>query len=276
MKVRFWGVRGFYPAAGAAFVRYGGNTSALEITANSGARLAIDFGTGAVSFGRALLGAGFGVGKGVLPVLLSHTHLDHTAAMPFFVPVFIPGNRIDIYGAAGKSPLRDVLESVFDPHVCPINSLRNLNAAITIHDVNDGPVAIDGFSVTALQVPHGHAVGVAWRIEADGKSLAVITAIDHPPSGPLPSAIGLAQGVDLLLHDATWQQSTLTTVAKRWGGASVDLAIEVAERAGAKRLLLTHHAPGATDADIDRGVALAKARSRVPVAAAVEGETVDV
>ena len=275
MKVRFWGVRGFFPAAGADYLRYGGNTAALEVIADSGARLAIDFGTGAVGLGRALLGAGFGVGKGVLSVLLSHTHLDHTAAMPFFVPVFIPGNKIDVYGAVDNNKLHDVLESLFDPHVCPINSQKNLNASITIHDVVDGPVAIDGFAVRALRVPHGHATGVVWRIEADGKSIAVVTAIDHPASGPLPAAIELAQGVDLLLHDGAWRNNS-DHYARRWGGATVTTAVAVAVQAGVKRLMLTHHAPQHTDRDLDALLAEAQALSSVPVWSAMEGETIEV
>lgn len=275
MKVRFWGVRGFYPAAGEAFVRYGGNTAALEVVNDHGDRLSIDFGTGAVPFGRALLGAGFGAGKGALTALLSHTHLDHTAALPFFVPVFIPGNKIDIYGATSDGKLQNVLESLFDPHVCPINSLSNLGATVTIHNVANGPVAVPGFAVQALLVPHGKATGVAWRIEADGKSLAVITAIDHPKEGPLPAAVGLAKGVDLLLHDAAWPSSRAYHV-KRWGGASLGYAISVAELAQVKQLVLTHHAPNHCDADIDRMLADAKTRTTLPVLAATEGETLDV
>lgn len=275
MKIRFWGVRGFYPAAGPDYVRYGGNTAALEIVSDAGNRLGIDFGTGAVPFGRALLGAGFGAGKGVLPVLLSHTHLDHTAAMPFFVPVFIPGNKIDVYGAASSAKLYDVLEALFDPHVCPINSQTNLNASITVHDVNDGPVAIDGFKVQALRVPHGRATGVAWRIEADGRSLAVVTAIDHPANGPLAAAVDLARDVDLLLHDAAWH-SRSDHYSQRWGGATAATAVAVARMAGARKLMLTHHAPHHTDRDLDALLAEAQTLSDVPVLAAMEGETLDV
>ncbi len=275
MKVRFWGVRGFYPAAGASFVRYGGNTAALEIVNDQGDRLAIDFGTGAVPLGRALLGAGFGAGKGALSVLLSHTHLDHTAALPFFVPVFIPGNKIDIFGATSDGKLQGVLESLFDPHVCPINSLRNLGATVSVHNVADGPVAVPGFSVRALLVPHGKATGVAWRIEADGRSLAVITAIDHPPQGPLPTAVALAQGVDMLMQDAAWPSSPAHLV-QRWGGASLGYAISVAELAGAQQLVLTHHAPNHSDGDIDAMLADARRRTTLPVRAATEGETLEV
>jgi len=274
VKVRFWGVRGFYPASGGRFVRYGGNTAALEVVSDRGARLGIDFGTGAIPFGRALLGQGFGAGKGALPVLLSHTHLDHTAALPFFMPVFIPGNRVDIYGAA-SGPLRALLEALFNPHVCPINSLDNLAATIRVHDVVDGPVAIDGFVVEALRVPHGQATGVAWRIEADGKRLAVITAIDHPPSGPLAATVALARGADVLLHDATWSPSD-NGPAGLWGGARTTAAIAVAEQAEVRRLVLTHHAPQHDDAAIDALVRDARAHTRLPVEAAIEGEVLEI
>ncbi len=275
MKVRFWGVRGFYPTAAAEYTRYGGNTAAIEVQSAAGAKILVDLGTGAVGFGRTLLADGFAKGQGQLSILLSHTHLDHTAALPFFAPVFIPGNRIDIFGAAGTRRLYDVLEALFDPHVCPINSLRNLGATLGVHDVQDGAVAVPGFSVQALRVPHGHAVGVGWRIEADGRSLAILTGIDHPEGSPLPAAVDLARGVSLLVHDGTWCERTQDW-GEMWGGSTVGQALQVAESAGVGQLAMSHHGPRTTDDRLDAMVAWARDRCSVPLFAAVEGSEIEV
>lgn len=275
MKVRFWGVRGFYPTAAPEFLRYGGNTAAIEVRSDAGDRLLLDLGTGAIALGRSLMAEEFGKGQGHLSVLLSHTHLDHTAALPFFAPVFVPGNRIDIYGAAGDQSLHDVLEALFDPHVCPINSLQNLGATLQVRDIADGAFTVPGFTVQALRVPHGHAVGVGWRIVADGRALAVLTGIDHPHDAPLPDAVALARDAHLLLHDATWSPE-LPDWGHVWGGSTVAQAIAVAEAAGVGQLALTHHGPRSTDERLDQIHGRARGSARVPVTVAVEGTEVEV
>lgn len=274
MKVRFWGVRGFFAVASAEVLRYGGNTAAIEVRSDSGARLLIDFGTGAIPMGRALMAESFGRGQGHLSVLLTHTHLDHTAAMPFFVPVFVPGNRIDIYGSAAPASLPAVLEALFDPHVCPINSLSNLGATLRIIEVDRRTIDVDGFSIQPLCVPHGHSVGVAWRIQADGKTLVVMTGIDHPIGEVLPSAVEFCRGADLLLHDATWCE--LEQMTSHWGGSNVSQALRVADLAQVGRLGLTHHGPNSTDEYLDRVLARAQKATTIPVFAATEGDACEV
>src|SRR5688572_16590953 len=133
MKVRFWGVRGSIPAPGPETNRYGGNTSCVSVMTATGHLIIIDMGTGAVALGRSLMAAEFGKGKGHATILLSHAHWDHIQGFPFFPPIYVPGNRIDIYGAArSSSMLEGILEGQMNPHFSPIQKLKNLGASISI------------------------------------------------------------------------------------------------------------------------------------------------
>ncbi len=270
MKLRFWGVRGFYPIASAATQQFGGNTAAIEIQGASGARLLVDLGTGAIPFGRALMGQEFGRGQGHLSVLLTHTHLDHTAGLPFFVPAFVPGNRIDIYGAASVLSLRGVLDDLFDSHVCPINSIENLSATLTISDVCDRRFSVGEFGISQLCVPHGHGSGAAWRVRADGRDVVLMTGIDHPNGTILQRAAEFARGADLLLHDCTWKAPN--ELKLRWGGSTLGQALQMAKAAQVGRLCLTHHAPGCDDASIRAMLTEAQRTTDIEVCAAAEGD----
>ena len=128
MKLRFWGVRGSFAMAGREFLRYGGNTTSIELRTDAGQRLLVDLGTGATEFAKQLMGSEFGKGQGTLPILLTHTHLDHIQGLPFFTPFFIKGNEIRIMGAdpiSGLS-LEATLQNQLAPHYSPLNGLENL------------------------------------------------------------------------------------------------------------------------------------------------------
>lgn len=271
MIVRFWGVRGLSAAPGKPFVRYGGNTTAVEVVADSGARLLIDCGTGAIPYGRHLLGHGFAQGRGHLPVLLSSTQLDHISALPFFVPVFIPGNRIEVLGMApAGETLLQILQDLLNPHYCPINSLDNLPADIRVQDVRERPVAVDGFEVEGLWVPGPRLGATAWRVRADGRTLVFVCDVEYGEAGPAPALVELVRGADLLIHDATWPDEAYPR-RKGAGNAPVRDALRLAELAGAGRLVLFHHAPDATDERIDAMLAGVRTRTQRAVEAAAEG-----
>src|SRR5262245_8785254 len=120
--------------SGREFLRYGGNTTSVELVAGAGARLLIDLGTGATELAKQLMIGDFGKGHGTLPILLSHTHLDHIQGLPFFTPFFIKGNQIRILGANPSSglSLEATLQNQLAPHYSPLHGLENLAAGVTI------------------------------------------------------------------------------------------------------------------------------------------------
>jgi ribonuclease BN (tRNA processing enzyme) len=265
--------------SGREFLRYGGNTTSVELQTNAGERLLIDLGTGATELAKTLMGGDFGKGKGKLPILLSHTHLDHIQGLPFFTPFFIKGNEIRILGAnpTANISLESTLQNQLAPHYSPLNGLENLAAGVSIENLPAGTkLALPGFEVTTAAVPHGSMWTTAYRITADGKTVTYLSDVEYPDlDAPLPEALALARDADLLIHDAMHADHDYD-VRRGWGHSPARAGVVVAERAGAKKLALFHHSPDATDDMIDEVVQRTSARTAVPVFAAAEGSYLDV
>ena len=279
MKIRFWGVRGSFAMSGRDFLRYGGNTTSVELVTDAGERLLIDLGTGATELAKTLMAAEFGKGAGKLPILLSHTHLDHIQGLPFFTPFFIKGNEIRILGAnpiSGLS-LEATLQNQLAPHYSPLNGLENLAAGVSIETIQAGStLSLPGFEVVTQAMPHGSMWTTAYRITADGKTVTYLSDGEYPsPDDPSAEAVALARDADLLIHDAMHSDQDYPQ-RRGWGHSPAHAGVVVAERAGAKKLALFHHSPDATDAMIDEVVELTAAHTAVPVFAAAEGSYLDV
>jgi phosphoribosyl 1,2-cyclic phosphodiesterase len=283
LKIRFWGVRGSFATPGREFLRYGGNTTSVELVTDAGERLLIDLGTGATELAKQLMTAEFGKGQGTLPILLSHTHLDHIQGLPFFMPFFIKGNSIRILGAnpSGLSStqlsLEATLQNQLAPHYSPLSGLENLAAGVTIETFEPGAqLAFPGFTVRTAAIPHGSMWTTAFRITADGKTVTYLSDVEYPEvDDPLPDALALASGADLLVHDAMHADHDYQ-LRRGWGHSPARAGVVVAERAGATRLALFHHSPDATDEMIDEVVKITSARTSVLVFAAAEGSYLDV
>ncbi|MBL9014347.1 MAG: MBL fold metallo-hydrolase [Myxococcales bacterium] len=279
MKIRFWGVRGSFAMSGRDFLRYGGNTTSVELLTDAGERLLIDLGTGATELGKQLMAAEFGKGQGKLPILLTHTHLDHIQGLPFFTPFFIKGNEIRILGADPNSglSLEATLQNQLAPHYSPLNGLENLAAGVSIETVRPpAKISLPGFEVTTMAVPHGSMFTTAYRITADGKTVTYLSDVEYPDlDAPPAEVLALARGADLLIHDAMHADHDYD-LRRGWGHSPARAGVVVAERAGAKKLALFHHSPDATDVMIDEVVERTSARTAVPVFAAAEGSYLDV
>jgi phosphoribosyl 1,2-cyclic phosphodiesterase len=265
--------------SGREYLRYGGNTTSIELVTDAGKRLLIDLGTGATELAKSLMGSEFGKGQGTLPILLTHTHLDHIQGLPFFTPFFIKGNEIQIKGANPSSglSLEATLQNQLAPHYSPLNGLENLAAGVSIESFTPGAtITLPGYTVATCAVPHGSMWTMGLRVMADNKVVTILTDVEYPNADdPLPDAIALAKDADLLVHDAMHADHDYDS-RRGWGHSPARAGVVVAERAGAKKLALFHHSPDATDDMIDEVVKQTAARTSVPVIAAAEGAYLDV
>lgn len=271
MKVVFWGTRGSLPSAGPDTLRYGGNTSCVEVRADDGSLLVLDAGSGIRR-----LGAALGAIDGRVDVLLTHLHMDHIQGLGFFAPMFRESGEVHVWGPpAIKGDARSRLGRYLSPPLFPVR-VRDLGARLILHDAPDRPTSIGPFLVEAALVVHpGPTIG--YRVTDRSRSLAYVP--DHEPalgartfptSGRWTSGHDLAVGVDLLIHDA---QYTADEYASRvgWGHSSIDHVLAFAELASAHRLVTFHHDPGHDDDALDALHQAMAERSRVPVESGRDG-----
>ncbi len=275
MRLHLCGVRGSTPAPGPDFVRYGGHTSCVAVARDDGPpTLVLDAGTGLRNVTALLGGEPY---RGAL--VLGHLHWDHTQGIPFFVGGDRDGSRVDVY-LPEQGDETEVLERFMSPPHFPIG-VDGLNGEWTIHGLEEGAIEIEGFSMLALDIPHKGGRMLGFRVEADGASFAYLS--DHSPLtvGPGPDGLGayheaavrLARGVDLLVHDAQHTAEELPARA-HFGHSAAEYAVGLAWEADAKAVLLFHHDPNRTDAQLD-DLAKRFADAPVPVTAAAEGDVIE-
>ena len=272
----FCGVRGSTPAPGHLYARYGGNTSCVAIThAHADApTLVLDAGTGLSRLSSDLGGKPF-VGS----ILLGHLHWDHTHGIPFFPAGDDPEAFVSLYQPAQGDPL-EVLSKVIAPPHFPVTP-KELRGKWDFKSLEEGEHHLEGFTVTAIEIPHTGGRTFGFRV-TDGENTVAYMS-DHAPitlgPGPdgdgeyHPNALKLADGVDLLIHDAQYTRQEFPSKA-HFGHSTIDYAIELGKRAGAHKVVLYHHDPSRTDDELDALVAVNQHHS-VRVIAASEGLSLD-
>lgn len=216
-------------------------------------------------------------------ILLGHFHWDHTQGLPFFSAGDKPGSEVTLYapGQPGPADIKDVLARFMSPPHFPIGPSQ-LRGSWHFAALEPGEHRIEGFSVLALEIPHKGGRTFGYRISDGGATMAYLS--DHWPLqlGPGPDGVGeyheaalrLAEGVDVMFHDAQYADEELAARAY-FGHSSPGYAFQLARRAGSRRLMLFHHDPARTDTEIDALVGAYQDRG-LPVEAACEEAVLDI
>jgi phosphoribosyl 1,2-cyclic phosphodiesterase len=252
MEVRVWGCRGSVAAPGPETVKYGGNTSCVEVRLSSGQVLVLDAGTGMRPLGVEMTANGCPE----IHILLSHLHLDHLQGLGFFRPLFNPDLEIHIWGPPSPvQPLSDRIAMYLSPPLFPVH-LDDVPARLTFHDATEDVVPVGSATMRSGKVLHqGPTVG--YRIEEHGLSLAYVP--DHEPSlGPSlatsepewMSGYDIARDADVLLHDAQYRDHEYHDHVG-WGHSALADTVQFASKAGVQNLVLFHHDPYHTDDELE-------------------------
>jgi phosphoribosyl 1,2-cyclic phosphodiesterase len=248
MQLRFWGVRGSIACPSPEHVRYGGNTSCLELSAG-GHTLILDAGTGIRSLGNDLLRRGVKSAS----LLLTHSHWDHINGFPFFAPGYGKGHEFRIMaGHLTAGSIRDVLAGQMTQPTFPI-PLETMKARMTFEDFRAGDrfELVPGISVrtTSLNHPNG---ATGYRIEFGGRSVCYITDTEHVPGRPDQNVLALIEGADLVVYDSTYTDAEFEAHLG-WGHSTWQEAVRLCRSANVGRLAIFHHDPDHTD-DIMDGI----------------------
>lgn len=283
MRVRFWGTRGSVPAPGPGTIRYGGNTSCVEVRGDDGTLVVLDAGTGIRGLGRALESEAPGSAPRV-ELFITHAHWDHVQGLPFFAPLYLAGARISI-GSPSRltTSVEQVLDTMMSPTVFPVTRAA-LRARLAFPRVGDAPVDVGAIRVNSMPALHPDGA-VGFRVEPrNGSRKALVYFPDNEvrvshaqidPSEWRRRFLEFASGAGTLVHDAMYTEGEYASRIG-WGHSTMLDAVTLAAEAGVRQLVLFHHAPDRTDTEVDalldeaREAAL-RLGSKLDVQAAMEG-----
>ncbi len=246
--VRFWGVRGSIACPGPDTVRYGGNTSCVEIRCGD-RRMIFDGGTGLRLLGHELTRDGE---PAELDLFYSHTHFDHICGLPFFAPCYDSRSSIRIWaGHLNGMGIEAVLNSMMIAPLFPI-PMGIFTSKISFVDFAAGESLVPHPGIRLGTAPLNHPNGATgYRIEYGGKVVAYITDTEHRPEERDANVLGLIDRADVMIYDATYTDAEFPS-HKDWGHSTWEEGVRLANAAAVRTLVIFHHDPGHDDAFMDR------------------------
>lgn len=251
LSVRFLGVRGSIATPGPDKLA-GGNTACLEVVAGD-TRIILDAGTGLRALGDERLRGG----PRHSTILLSHLHWDHVAGLPFFTPVYVPGHRVEIAsGPNGVMPHDAAIRALFKAPFFPVD-FDDLGGTVSTRELRvNERITIGDLTVTMARLNHPDPV-YGYRLEHAGQSIVYATDTEHFACVD-PTLKRLAAGADILIYDAQYTPEEYPAKVG-WGHSTWLAGAELARAAGVPQLVLFHHDPHRTDAQLDALEAAARA-----------------
>lgn len=293
MFVKFWGTRGSIATPGNGTVKYGGNTTCVQVCRDEGPAIIFDGGTGIRALGLELMKS--------MPVevhvFISHTHWDHIQGLPFFVPLFVPGCKVNFYGAFDpvyRRGLEEILQAQMDYCYFPVRECE-LKAEISYRSLREGEtVLVGGARVTAVLMNHP-VMNFGYLIEADGQKMFFTG--DHEPPGNIyepgdeeydeyseilqlknESIYRWVRDIDMIVADSMYTEEEYPAKVG-WGHGTHMTCLDMARQVGAGSVVMTHHEPVRLDAELDAiGAALRvkRADDDPKVVLAREGMMIDI
>ena len=267
--VKFWGVRGSVPTPGKDTLKYGGNTSCIEMQVG-GKRLIFDGGTGIRELGKEMMQE--------MPVeaylFFTHYHWDHIQGFPLFTPAFSKGNCFHIYGAI--PPEGESMKQHFIDRVLHYNSpipLKGMQADLQFYELEHGQkMMLHDIEIETGSLNHPNTA-MGYRVTWNGRSAVYCSDTEHFSDRLDEHVVHLARGADVLIYDAMYtddEYHSSKSPKVGWGHSTWQEAIKVAKAAGVKRVVIFHHEPAHGDDFLDR--IGEKAKAVFPMAVmAIEG-----
>lgn len=248
LKVKFWGVRGSIACPSPNHIKYGGNTSCLEVIAGD-RRLVLDAGTGVRGLGQTFLKDDVSQ----IHLLLTHTHWDHINGFPFFVPAYDPSRSVHIMAGHLRNGegIQNVLAAQMDNPMFPV-PLSAMQAKMRFEDFEAGDQFNIYDDVHVRTAPLNHPNGATgYRVEYQGHAICYVSDTEHVPGKMDQNILGLIEGADLVIYDSTYTEEEFPSRIG-WGHSTWNEGVKLCREAGAKSMAIFHHDPEHDDDFMDK------------------------
>ncbi len=253
MIVRCWGSRGSIAVSGEKYIKYGGDTTCVEVESDSGETIIIDAGTGIRPLGNKLIEES----AKKLNIIFTHPHWDHLSGFPFFKPLYQKYRSIEVRGPrTTQESVKHIISKTMAPPYFPIE-LEDIHADVKFEST--GPENFKLGSVCVKTIPINHTNrGVGYRLEENGKSFVFLTDNElghaHPYGLNYEDYVKFTEGADLLFHDAEYTEEDYKHT-RGWGHTVYLKALGLAIDSKVKSFGLFHHNQDRSDSEIDKMVA---------------------
>ena len=250
MKITCWGARGSIAVSGKDYVKFGGDTTCVEVRSKNNDIIILDAGTGMRRLGNKLLASN----ERDLSILFTHAHWDHLMGFPFFKPIYMKGTSIAMYGCPyAQKSVKSMIGNTMAAPYFPVD-YGLLQAEISSHSVCKESFQIGPVTITPIALSHPN-MGIGYRFAEDGKSFVFLTdnELAHKHHGGLgyDDYLRFSEGADLLVHDAEYTPDQYA-MTKGWGHSLYTDALRLAMEAKVRRFGLFHHNQDRTDAQQDK------------------------
>ncbi|MBN1983884.1 MAG: MBL fold metallo-hydrolase [Chitinivibrionales bacterium] len=257
MHIRCWGSRGSISVSGKEFLKYGGDTTCMEIRSCEGDCIIIDAGTGIRNLGNVLIQA---LPK-TITMLFTHAHWDHLIGFPFFKPIFNKDATITVYSPVFEfSTPESIFTGLMSRPFFPVQLAdSDVRASLSFLKIPSGAFSIGSLTIESIPLSHPKDGGFGYRFTEKGKTFVFLTdnELGHVHNGgcSFEEYRQFCQGVDLLIHDAEYEENEYQQILKnsteRWGHSTVSDVVRLAVEANVKKLGLFHHNASRTDKQLD-------------------------
>jgi len=271
VKVTLWGARGGMTIPRPETQVHGVNTLCVQVESEGEAPIILDGGMGLHWLGHTLAQGAFGKGQGHAHILFSHTHWGHIQGVPFCMPMLVPGNHFDLYGRGnGSYSTRDLLLAQMHSNYCPVPDFftDSIGADVEVHELDGHVLQLGSTHIAIAEMGTAHGgICLAYRLTGKEGILAYLPTVEYLDDEMRARGTELARNADLLIHDAFYSDGEYPQHQGQ-GHSCPEHAIEIAQRAGARRLLLFNHHPERSDSALD---AIRQTKAPMPIEAARQG-----
>ena len=250
MIIRCWGARGSIPVSGDEYLKYGGDTTCIEVRTKNDEIIIVDAGSGIRRLGNKLISEN----RFQYTLIFTHAHWDHIMGFPFFKPVYFKKTRLSMFGCPfAQASVQEIIAKIMSPPNFPVN-IEDIKAEITYHESCEKVFTMNSMTITPIPISHPNQ-GIGYKFVEDGKSFVFLTdnelTFKHPGGTDFEDYRDFSLNADLLIHDAEYTEEEYEKT-RAWGHSVYKDALRLAREAKVKKFGLFHHNQERSDASVDK------------------------